>query len=122
MLFKVGNTDYTRKIRQDTYTVNSYDTYTEWTDANYKIHRSVVRSQLSGSFTMYFGTQAEFEGFIENLPRNEEGGYFTVGLFSNNKLQWFPSVDVFMDFNPARKQKVIGEAWYPELKVTIKEC
>ena len=121
MLFKVGDTDYTRKIRQNTYQVNTYDSYSEWTDANYRIHRSVVRSQLSGSFTMYFGTQAEFDTFIQSLPRHN-GGYVTVGLFSNNKLEWREGVDVFMDFAPARQQKIIGEAWYPELKVTVKEC
>ena len=123
MLFKVYNTDYTRKIRQGTYLINTYDSYTEWTDANYKHHRSIVRSQISGSFTMYFGTQAEFQTFLNNLKKAKvQEGSYRVGLYSNNKNVWKSNVEVFIDFNPVREQKIIGEAWYPELKVSIKEC
>ena len=123
MLFQVGETDYTRKIREGTYVVNSIEAYTEWTDANYRIHRSVVRSQLSGSFTMYFGNQADYQAFLAALEAHRSnGGYYTVGLFSNNTHQWKQNVDVFLSFTPARQQKIIGEAWFPELKVNIKEC
>ena len=122
MLFKVGNTDYTTKIRQGTYVVNSYDSYSEWTDANYKIHRSIVRSQLSGSFTMYFGNQTDFQTFLNNLESVKlKEGLYQIGLQSNNRNEWCPYVEAFIDFAPTRQQKVIGEAWFPELKVTIKE-
>ena len=101
MLFKVGDTDYTRKIRQGTYVVNSYDSYSEWTDANYKIHRSIVRSQLSGSFTMYFGNQSEFQGFLYALKRAKiKEGLYRIGLQSNNQDRFYPAAEVFIDFAP----------------------
>lgn len=122
MLFEIAGTDYTRKIREGTYAVNSYDSYTEWTDANYKIHRSIVRSQLSGSFTMYFGNQTDYQTFLNTIERAKiQPGLYRAGLYSNNKNLYYTNREIFIDFAPARQQKVIGEAWFPELKVTIKE-
>ena len=123
MLFQLNSKDYTRKIRQGTYTINSYDSYTEWTDANYKLHRNIVRSQILGSFTMYFGNQSEYQTFLDDIESSKvQPGVTRVGLWSNNRHEWHGNIEVFIDFTPAREQKIIGEAWFPELKVTIKEC
>lgn len=122
MLFQLNSIDYTRKIRQGTYTVNAFDQYTEWTDANYRTHRHVYRSQISGSFTMYFGNQTDFQAFLNDLEAAKIGeGLYHIGAMSNNTDTWHGALDVFLDFTPSRQQKIIGEAWYPELKVTIKE-
>lgn len=120
MLFKVRDVDYTTKIRQGTYTVNAYDVYKEWQDANAVIHRSVIATRIQGQFTMYFGNQADYEAFINNLSfAKYQGGFYRVGLMINNKLTFFSNTEVFMEFKPTRQQKVIGEAWYPELVVQI---
>ena len=122
MLFELNDADYTRKIRQGTYMVNSIEQFTEWTDANYKTHRHVFRSQISGSFTMYFGNQAAFEEFLNDLAAAKiADGVYRIGLFANNINQWKGGMEAYINFTPAREQKVIGEAWFPELKVTVKE-
>lgn len=119
MLFKIGENDYTRKIRQGTYKVNSYDVYKEWQDANADIHRSVIKQRISGSFTMYFGNEAEFTLFLSRLASvRENDSSYNVWLMTNNN-NTFNQRRVYMDFRPAREQKIIGEAWYPELAVTI---
>ena len=120
MLFKVGNTDYTTKIRQGTYTVNAYDVYKEWQDANALIHRSVIATRIQGQFTMYFGNQTDYESFINTLSfAKYQGGFYKVGLMINNKMTFYGSTEVFLEFKPTRQQKVIGEAWYPELVVQV---
>ena len=95
---------------------------TEWTDANYVSHRHVYRSRISGSFTMYFGNQAAFQSFLVDLnaARIQEGLH-KVGLQVNNKDQFRSNVSAFIEFSPSRQQKIIGEAWFPELKVTVRE-
>ena len=120
MLFSIGTTDYTRKIRQGTYTINAYDVYKEWQDANCDIHRSILKRRVSGSFTMYFGNQEVYQTFLNDLEavRNNDGS-FTVGLMVNNEHTFIGGADMFIDFRPTREQKILGEAWYPELEISI---
>lgn len=120
MLFQIGDTDYTRKIIQGTYTVNSYDVYKEWQDANVNIHRSVLKRRISGVFTMYFGNQTDYQTFLNSLEtvRKNDGSY-TVSIMVNNEHSFKTNIDMFIDFRPTREQKVLGEAWYPELDVSI---
>lgn len=120
MLFQIGDTDYTRKIIQGTYTVNSYDVYKEWQDANVNIHRSVLKRRISGVFTMYFGNQTDYQTFLNALEtvRKNDGSY-TVSIMVNNEHSFKTNIDMFIDFRPTREQKVLGEAWYPELDVSI---
>lgn len=120
MLFKVGDTDYTRKIIQGTYTVNSYDVYKEWQDGNVDIHRAVLKRRISGVFTMYFGNQTDYQAFLNALEtvRKNDGSY-TVSIMVNNENSFKTNIDMFIDFRPTREQKVLGEAWYPELDVSI---
>lgn len=122
MLFKVGDTDYTRKIISGSYGVNDNDIYKEWTDANFETHRHVYRSQATGSFTMYFGRQSDFQEFLSKLGtvKNNNGSY-TIGLSINNKNEFRNNMKCFVDFEPTREQRVLGEAWYPQVQIKIEE-
>ena len=117
MLFTINNTQY--KIRQGTYKVNEYDVYTEWTDANCDIHRSVLKRRISGSFVLYFEDEQDYTSFLDNLEsvRGNDGSY-SVGLMCNNSHQ-FRNTSVFIDFRPTREQKVIGQAYYPDIQMNI---
>lgn len=120
MLLQIGQTDYTRKIIHGTYAVNKYDVYKEWQDANCTTHRSILKRRVSGSLTMYFSNQDVFQTFLNDLAaeKNNDGSY-TVGVMINNDNQWAPQTDLFIDFRPAREQKVLGVAWYPELQISL---
>ena len=122
MLLQIGQTDYTRKIIQGTYAVNQYDSYKEWLDANYKTHRNTYASKLKGTFSMYFGNQTIYQTFLSDLEavRNVDNSV-TIGLMSNNTHTWKGAAEVFIEFFPTREQRVLGDAWYPELRVDIEE-
>ena len=98
MLLKVGDTDYTRKIIQGTYTVNAYDVYKEWQDANVNIHRAVLKRRISGVFTMYFGNQTDYHTFLNALEtvRKNDGSY-TVSIMVNNENSFKTNIDMFIE-------------------------
>lgn len=122
MLFKIGDNDYTTHIRQGTYKVNSEELYKSWIDANFIEHRHIYRTKVGGSFSLYFGNQAEFVEFLQRLEAVRNiNGYYVVGLMSNNEHEFYPIKNVFVEMSPVREQKVIGEAWYPELVLKVEE-
>ena len=122
MLFYLGGINYTSKIIEGTYEVNSEDVYTSWTDANLTVHRHRGRTKWSGSFRMYFGTQEEYLEFLQALKDSEtdEGGGYNVGLMCNN-LHKFAYKQVYIKFEPTRYQKVLGKAYYPNVTIKIEE-
>ena len=122
MLFNVNGKDYTRRIISGSYGVNSYDQYKEWTDANYDTHRHVFRSQVTGSFLMYFGRESEYNAFLEDMRtvKNNDGS-FTISVACNNTNDFRSNRKCYVEFNPVREQRVIGEAWYPQVQIKIEE-
>lgn len=63
MLAIIGSTDITKHIVADSYNIDAADVYEEWLDGNYRKHREVVRSRVSGSFSVIC---SEKTGFSKN--------------------------------------------------------
>ena len=65
-LFKVGEVDFTEYIIASSYDVDQEDVYTEWRDIFYNLHRSSVRTQIAGSFTLCFANDEQaFRDFVD---------------------------------------------------------
>lgn len=50
MLASLNSTDITKLINESSYKMDSEDVYENWTDGNFREHRVIARSKISGSF------------------------------------------------------------------------
>lgn len=121
IMFKVGNTDYSQNVIAENYSVKSHDLYDSWTDANGREHRSVYRTQVSGSFNMYFPNIEDYNTFCSTLRANKNNDTsIRCTVFDNESDNTFTS-DFFVDFNPTRYADNKWDDRVDTVKITIKE-
>lgn len=119
-LFKIMGKDYTNKIIQGSFDVNSEDVYSTWTDANNIKHREIYRQRISGSFDMYFSDEESYNEFIADVTAAKtQAGYCYVGIMTNNENVFHEMVELFVDFSPKRQQRVLGKGYFPDVNVKV---
>lgn len=112
-LFKMGAYDLTEHIVVPTYKVNEQPEYEEWKDANYTVHREIVRTKVQGDFTVNFSSVSEYEEFLQAVEDNTvEDGSTHATVYLHNKAHDDQGITktcyVFIDFDPADTFPVLG--------------
>lgn len=122
-IFFMGDIDLTPFIPVPTYKVNQFDVYEEWTDANHKKHREIVRTQIKGTFTLLFRTPAEFDFFMNSYQtlKKQDGTVPVHATTVNATSLAMTPVYVYMDFDPANTKPFMGAKSYEGFEVTIEE-
>ena len=120
-MFKVGATDYSQNVVAEKYSVRSYDQFDAWTDANGKEHRSVYRTQISGSFTMYFPSIDDFNTFCAAVRANKNNDTSIHCTVFDTEANQTVTGDFFVDFSPTRYADAKWEDRVEQVKITIKE-
>ena len=117
-LFLIGPDDYTGAILSPSYNINKSDVSATWTDGNGLQHSTVYRTQISGEFTMLFGTAAAFETFRTRLDATKTGAYNRIMLYVNN-TGTLETIDALVEVKPALIRKGGGRITYDEFDVKI---
>lgn len=98
----VNDTDLTAHIVSGSYDISSEDQYESWKDGNFKEHRIIVTSKVSGSFDLACSnrtgsiTLAEFLDLWDGAVDN---GVITLGLYVPNKDK-FELIEAYYEINP----------------------
>lgn len=128
-LFKIGSVDYTQNITVPSFKVNMLPQYTEWTDANYTLHRTLKRYVVKGTFTMRFNSKEEYEAFIKNYKqytmndietKGSRDGSTYVTIYANN-LMGTKQTYVYIDIDPKNSIPVMGTSKDEGIEVTVTE-
>lgn len=124
IMFKVGDVDYSNHVidNNNGYKVQTDPVYTEWEDANGRIHRSIYRMRTSGQFTLYFETIEEYEEFCRDLAshRQNDFSYPCVVYDNNNNVEI--TGDFFVTYTPVRHRAEDWSDYVAAISVTVKEC
>ena len=125
IMFKVGDTDYSGNVIDSSngYKVQSDPVYTEWEDANGRIHRSVYRWRRAGQFTLFFKTIQNYEAFclVMEHAQKADSSYPCVVCYNSKNRE--VSGDFFVDYDPVRhRTDDLQSDYMAAIAVTIKEC
>ena len=124
IMFKVGTTDYSANVIDNSngYKVQRDPIYTEWTDANGRDHRSVYRTRVTGSFTLFFKTLENYESFCLDMAAHQNNdSSHTCTVYDNNSNTEVTS-DFFLTYTPVRHRTDMFTDYIAAISVTIKEC
>lgn len=120
-LFNIAGNDFTKHITVPSYKVNKHDEYKEWEDENCVIHREIIRTRISGDFTMMFLNKESYYNFINILKRNKDaGGYTPASLYVNNTDE-VVDTKVFISIDPENAIPLIGNESHKGFEVQITE-
>lgn len=120
-LFKIGQADFTSFITVPSYIVNSHDIYEEYSDGNYKFRRKVIRSRITGKFSMKFSSTYDFQQTLAKFQseKDSEGAITaTVYVVNTNEVK---TSKFFIEFEAADIMPFLGVKDTDALEVTIEE-
>lgn len=120
-VLKVNNIDFSSNIIAGTYNIVDEMIYTEWQDANGRNHRDVYRTQLRGSFDMFFESVDDFEVFNHAYKAVRSLSGLTPVVIRNNSTNNLENKDVYLQFSPIRNRRDDWEDYYEQFTVEVLE-
>lgn len=122
-IFKIDFKDYSQHVVAENYKINLEDVVQEWTDGGQVLHKDVVRQRVSGSFKMYFPTEASLQEFLSYLASKKTiRNTYPVSLKVNNSdISNMVNKEVFIDFKPTRKRDARWQDAFEVFDVNIQE-
>lgn len=122
MIFKINGADYTSKVVNGSYSVNQEERFSEWEDANHRIHRSDYHTKVVGTLDLFFKSTVDYDNFIGVVNSGRlSDGRCSVNLSVNNLGSTFSGL-AFVSFSPSRAtNETIGD-FYNQFTVEITEA
>ena len=121
-LFKIGTTDVTGNVVQNTYKVNNLPVYKEFEDANGETHRRFIRKKYKGTLQMVFKDLADYSAFRTLIDSAMSATDFTVpATLYDNMTGQQNTVNIFIDYEPTVMQTAGLKEYMKVIDVTIEE-
>ena len=122
-LVVIDGKDYTQHVKVPSYKINKTYSYKEWEDGNYKKHREITRTKVSGSFTLIYDEISDLDDFfdtVESLQAASDTGAIQMTLYLNN-LHTVETVTAFIKYTPANERPLMYVGDLSSFEVTIEE-
>lgn len=121
VLFKAGNTDYSKKIIEGSYKVYKNEVTYDWEDGNYKKHHEILRYRTSGSFQVYMKSWSDYTSFLSVLEGVRSGSEYSLTVFAQNTNTSETST-FFVKLPPELRQKNDSTFSPGKFTITIEEA
>lgn len=114
--------DFSGNVVAENYDVSRNDIFITWNDGFGKEHRRVKRTQVSGTFTMLFEKESQYNVFLSVLQENmNEDGTHKINVAINKPRNTSVWIDAYIDFKPKRSRNAMWQDKFDAFTVTIKE-
>lgn len=121
-LFKIGTTDLTGHVVQNTWKVNKLPVYKTYKDANEETHKRFLRDKVSGSFQLVFKDLAEYAAFNTLINSKRSASSFTVPCTVYDNISGTQiSINAFLDYDLTVKQSAGLDEYIEPFDVKIEE-
>lgn len=121
-LFKIGSTDVTGHVVQNTYKVNNLPIFKIYEDANGETHRRFIRKKYKGTLQMVFSDLDDYAAFRALIDANISATNYSVPVTLYDNLTGNQdTVNAFIDYEPTVKQMAGLEEYMEVIDVAIEE-
>ena len=121
VLFKAGNTDFSKKIIEGSYKVYKNEVTFDWEDGNYKKHHEILRYRTSGSFQVYMKSWSDYTSFLSILESVRSGSEYSLTVFAQN-TNTSETSKFFVKLPPELRQKNDSTFSPGKFTITIEEA
>lgn len=105
LLFRIGTTDFTGHVVQNTWKVNNLPVYKSYKDANEQTHKRFLRNKISGSFKLVFADINDFLSFQAVVEAHKSATNFTIPCTVYDNMSGVVStINAFLDYQVQIKQ------------------
>ena len=121
-LFKIGTTDLTGHVVQNTWKVNKLPVYKTYKDANEETHKRFLRNKVSGSFQLVFKDLTEYAAFNTLINSKRSALNFTIPCTVYDNISGTQiSINAFLDYDLTVKQSAGLDEYIEPFDVKIEE-
>lgn len=121
-LFKIGTTDLTGNVVQNTWEVNQQPVYKEYQDANQETHRRFLRNKISGTFQMVFADIDDYNSFKALVEDRRSASNYTVPCtVYDNMTGTQVTINAFLDYKLTAMQTIGLHEYMEPFEVEIEE-
>ena len=121
-LFKIGSTDVTGHVVQNTYKVNNLPIFKTYEDANGETHSRFIRKKYKWTLQMVFRDLDDYAAFRALIDANISATNYSVPVTLYDNLTGNQdTVNAFIDYEPTVKQMAGLEEYMEVIDVTIEE-
>lgn len=121
-LLVINGIDVTRFINESSYVVNSEPVYEEWTDANYRIHRSEYRRRVKGSFDLCFITSDQYDEFLALVASASNQNLLTATVYVGGDINDYKEIDIYYTMEIQKLAVISSNNVFSKVKMTIEEA
>lgn len=122
MILKINGVDYTDNVIVGTHNVNQKEIFSEWEDANYKIHRSNYHTKIGGTVDLIFKSTEDYEAFCDVIQFGKlEDGRCRMMVSVNNVNAVFDGY-AYVKFEPIRAMNTYVGDFYNQFTLEIEEA
>lgn len=107
IVFKIGNTDYSKHVIVGTYNVNNNSICKEYTDAGLVSHKVKIRDKVSGKFDMYFKTIEEYDAFVSDVKAQTISNQTVPMYLLVNNTNEYVTQRMYIKFEPKRTRDIL---------------
>lgn len=116
----INGINLSKYVQESTYNINSEPVYEEWTDGEWSVHKTQVRTRVKGSFDLVFVTEADFNSFKALIDANTTDNLLAVNVHVLN-LGANKNVNVYYKINGSKVAEISATHVYKRFKMEIEE-
>lgn len=120
-LLKINNVDFTKYINESTYKMNSESVYEEYTDANFRIHKSEYRTRITGEFMICFTTISDYNDFLDALRAASDGSLVTATVYVGGNVNDIATSNFYFNLKSDKTVKINQSHVLSKLAVIVEE-
>lgn len=122
ILFKVGNTDYTRFIINKSFSVDKNEEDRKRTDGTHHDRYTFLRYRVTGSFTLLFQTKAQYDAWVSAMQSvfSQTERAYSLQVRCNNTGELM-SISAKCEWHAVPVQTQNRQIYYDAFELTIEE-
>lgn len=122
MIIKINGVDFTNNVVNGTYDVNMEERFSEWEDANHRVHRSDYHTKVVGTLDLFFKLAEDYYSFCSFVNNGRlADGRCRIVMSVNNTGSTFDGF-AYVKFKPLRAtNETIGD-FYNQFTLDIEEA
>ena len=121
VFFKINTTDLSQYEDKQNHNINAVDVYSTWTDGNWKDHRVIARTRITGTLKLGFANSTDFSSFLTLLTTaRNANGYYPIKIYVAN-TGTEETVNAFLDVSVADKWDSVNSRQWHEVTVKVSE-
>lgn len=119
-LVKLGEVNVSAYILADTYECCERDITKTWTDANHRVHASVVAKKVSGRCELLIQNDTDLNTFLDAFENAKSGAYTQMSVYVLNRKDYKQILGIVDAINPTIRKNV-SDTRYGKFVLTFEE-